>query len=266
MRREQTIKPRGFTGLEVLRMQFPLVQGACTTIKSQGRTFQRMNANCRTSSPGSRTNTAGKPGSYHVQCSRVTTLEGLALLDSAENQITCDDAIENVMQNLRTNHNQQHNLLSRSARACVQNSGLPSVVVAAWNCVTLRDTHRGHLPDAQASDTLQFADAVFFCETKLCATDSLDSTALTTGTTAKAVVAHQPAKSCTSRGCMLQISSTVACRSAATTCPTVQIITVQATIQKGDMAIADRWRAQSTWPQHRSPDTAPPTDTATSNG
>ncbi len=97
--------------------------------------------------------------------------------------------------------------------------------MAAWNCVTLRGTDRGHVPNAQASDTLQFVDAVFLCETKLCETEDLDRAALTAGTTAKAVVAHQPAKSCTSGGCMLQIGSTVACRAVATTCPTCEIQT-----------------------------------------
>ncbi len=78
-------------------MQFPLVQGnACTTIKSQGRMFQKMNANCRTTAPGSKSQALGKPGSHYVHCSRVTTLDGLAILDLAEEQITCDDAVADV--------------------------------------------------------------------------------------------------------------------------------------------------------------------------
>ena len=235
-RREETIKPRGFTGLEVLRRQFPLPQGnACTTIKSQGRTSQRMNTNCRTTPPGSKNKTAGKPGSHYVQCSRVTTLDGLAISDLAEEQITCDEAVEDVMQNMRENHNLQQNLLSRSASLCMQEHIKSNIVVAAWNCVTLRDTDRGHLADAQANDTLQFADVVFLCETKLCAEDNLQRAALTTPHTEKAVVAHHPAKNNTTGGCMLQVNTRFAKQHIGWTGSTHETEAIQTTVLKPDM-------------------------------
>ncbi len=140
---------------------------------------------------------------------------------------------------MRTSHNLRDNLLSRPARACVEEVDIPCIVIAAWNCVTLRETARGHLPDAQANDTLRYADVVHLCETKICADNDVQRCALGTEVTQKTIVAHHPAANPTCGGSMLQISSTLSCQHAASSPLFLggyrHPETVQAVVQKGSM-------------------------------
>ena len=181
------LRDRSYRDLQIQRTQSPLVQGsACTTTKAQGQTYHSLNANSRL--PGQK----GRPGSTYVVCSRVTSMDRLALVDLAADQPTYDTAVHEAMTALLSKHNLRDTLLSRSARQCVQrqHTQAKTLTVATWNCYTLNPAGKTRLPDASADDTLTFADVVCFCETKLCSDDDVFSCAAGE----KVVVAHCPAR------------------------------------------------------------------------
>ena len=132
----------------VVRQQFPLKASSAKTIhKAQGQTKSQVVVDMTTGS---------RPHQHYVAYSRVTSLQGLHLLNGLNSQIKVDNAVIQEMERLRRDSRLTLCYKPVSSNKC-------DLVTVFHNAQSLRL----HMPLVQASDTFSDADVICLAETRL---------------------------------------------------------------------------------------------------
>ena len=136
----------------IVRQQFPLKASSAKTIhKAQGQTKSCVIVNMTSGS---------RPHQHYVAFSRVTSLQGLYLLNGLSGQIKVDKGVIHEMERLR-----REAYIDLSYKPV--NSYDCDLVIAIQNAQSLRL----HLPQVQNDETFIDADVICLAETRLCRND-----------------------------------------------------------------------------------------------